>query len=42
MTVPNSFAYRQDTSKREGAHSVKQFGSHEVIHKPPFPPSTTK
>ena len=31
-----SIAYWQDTSKREGAQSVNQLGSHKVIQNPPL------
>ena len=37
-----SIAYRQDTSKRDGAQSVNQLASHEVIQKPPIPRPTPK
>ena len=33
----NSIAYRQDTSKREGAQSVNRLKSCEVIQQPPIP-----
>ena len=32
----NSIAYRQDTSKREGAQPVNQLANHAVIQKPPI------
>ena len=32
----NSIAYRQDTSKRQGAQSVNQLACHEVIYKTPI------
>ena len=38
----NSIAYQQDTSKREGAQSVNQLGSHKVIQKPPILPQMPK
>ena len=38
----NSIAHRQDTSKREGAQSIDQLASHEVIQKTPIPPPTAK
>ena len=38
----NSIAYRQGTSKREGARSVNQSISHKVIQKPPAPVQTPK
>ena len=42
LNETNSIAYRQDTSKREGAQSLNQLGSHEAIQKPPPPPSNTQ
>ena len=38
----NSIAYQQGTSKREGAQSVNQSISHEIIQKPPDPLQTPK
>ena len=38
----NSIAHQQGTSKREGAQSINQSGSHEVNEEPPTPVQTSK